>query len=338
MDAGLASDLDSVFHDDDDDGEAAAVVERKKDWVETYDDGDDDADNAQEEEDEDLPNGGVTPARPRLVVLVPTRELAAQVTIQARRIAFNTGLKTALLHGGQSVKPQLEELAQGPDILVSTPGRLLSCANDEPYLDLSAVTTLVIDEADQMLDMGFEPQVSEIIHRSGMPPPAALEPGGRRAGWGRQSLMFSATFPANVQRLASALVIGGGGDGLYGGARRSAGVRVGGSAGQPPRPPPPPPARVAVGRVGSTVAGIEQRIIPAENLRERKLELLVAVLRAVPESRTLVFCSVRLEAEHWTEIGKYGGTGGMCSHASFFAVSFPFFFISLSFSCTTVKS
>ena len=77
----------------------------------------------------------------------------------------------------------MEELAQGPDIVVSTPGRLLTCANDEPYLDLSGVTTLVIDEADQMLDMGFEPQVSEIINRSGMPPPAALEADGTRSSW-----------------------------------------------------------------------------------------------------------------------------------------------------------
>jgi hypothetical protein len=242
----------------------------------------------EEEEEEELPNGGVTPARPRLVVLVPTRELAAQVTFQARRIAFNTGLKTALIHGGQSVKPQLEQLAQGPDILVSTPGRLLTCANDEPYLDLSGVTTLVIDEADQMLDMGFEPQVREIINRSGMPRPAPgpMSPGGPR-GAGRQSLMFSATFPDKVQRLAEALVIGYSGEG-YGGVNSMTedGVRVysRGSAA-------PPPARVAVGRVGSTVAGIEQRILPAENSRDRKLDLLIAVLRAVPESRTLVFCA-----------------------------------------------
>ena len=130
--------------------------------------------------------------------------------------------------------------------------------------------------------------------------------------------MFSATFPTNVQRLATSLVIGGGGgEGLYGrrapvgggngvGGSATVGGGIGvysddgsvggrGSSGDASSfaapAPAPPPARVAVGRVGSTVAGIEQRIIPAENLRERKLELLVAVLRAVPDSRTLVFCS-----------------------------------------------
>lgn len=105
--------------------------------------------------------------------------------------------------------------AQGPDIVVSTPGRLLTCANDEPYLDLTGVTTLVIDEADQMLDMGFEPQVTEIVHRSGMPPPAGSHVSSYgqtvwKRGAGRQSLMFSATFPPNVQRLAAALVVGSG--------------------------------------------------------------------------------------------------------------------------------
>ena len=293
LDVDIMSDIDSLFNDEDGEegNESASSTESPL---------------GSEEDLTSLPNGGVTPARPRILVLVPTRELAAQVTLQARRIAFNTGLKTALLHGGQSVKPQLEQLAQGPDIVVSTPGRLLTCANDEPYLDLSRVTTLVIDEADQMLDMGFEPQISEILHRSAMPPPAPAPaaPGAPRVN-GRQSLMFSATFPGAVERLARALVIGGnpggyvgigsgradiGGPGserraaqsisVYGEAQRRA--LLAGAA---------PPARVAVGRVGSTVAGIEQRIVLAENLRERKFELLVAALRAAPEARTLVFCA-----------------------------------------------
>jgi hypothetical protein len=116
----VSNDVDSIVDDGGEVGAAvvaAAVAEEEK-----------------EEEDEDLPNGGVTPARPRLVVLVPTRELAAQVTVQARRIAFNTGLKVALLHGGQSVKPQLEELAQGPDIVVSTPVGLHKMNLVNPWL------------------------------------------------------------------------------------------------------------------------------------------------------------------------------------------------------------
>ena len=165
------------------------------------------------------PPGKRTPARPRCVVLVPTRELAHQVTTQARRLCLFTGLKVALLHGGQSVKPQLEQLAQGPDILVATPGRLLTCAKDEPYLDLTRVGVLVVDEADQMLDMGFEPQMREIlVGGCGVPPPRSpvRSPGGANSR-GRQSLLFSATFPPNVQRLAAQLVMAPGqGRGIYG--------------------------------------------------------------------------------------------------------------------------
>ena len=165
------------------------------------------------------PPGKRTPARPRCVVLVPTRELAHQVTTQARRLCLFSGLKVALLHGGQSVKPQLEQLAQGPDILVATPGRLLTCAKDEPYLDLTRVGVLVVDEADQMLDMGFEPQMREIlVGGCGVPPPRSpvRSPGGANSR-GRQSLLFSATFPPNVQRLAAQLVMAPGqGRGIYG--------------------------------------------------------------------------------------------------------------------------
>ena len=128
----------------------------------------------------------MTPASPRVLVLVPTRELAAQVALQARRLVFSTGLRVALLHGGQSVKPQLERLAHEPDIVVSTPGRLLTCARDEPYLDLTRVRALVLDEADQMMDMGFEPQIAEILRDAGVPPPASVLPRGARARGGRQ--------------------------------------------------------------------------------------------------------------------------------------------------------
>ena len=240
VDAALDADLDDLFSEDaDEDVASASASDPRADLT--------------------------TPASPRVLVLVPTRELAAQVALQARRLVFSTGLRVALLHGGQSVKPQLERLAHEPDIVVSTPGRLLTCARDEPYLDLTRVRALVLDEADQMMDMGFEPQIAEILRDAGVPPPASVLPRGARARDGRQTLMFSATFPPNVRRLATSLVVGGAA---------------------------PPPANVAVGRVGSTVAGIEQRFVPADALRERKFQLLEAVLRATPDAdRTLVFCA-----------------------------------------------
>jgi len=248
-----------------------------------------------------------TPARPRIVVLVPTRELAAQVALEARRLVFDTGYTVALLHGGQSVKPQLEQLAFGPAIVVTTPGRLLSVVADEGYLSLADVKTLIIDEADQMVDMGFAPQVFEICQGKSclMPPPSPMvaddswnddqNSQGRREhsnsfdtvdktvttkihrGRGRQTLLFSATFPPAVRRLALEVAIGGDPSTV------------------------PPPARVAVGRVGSTVAGIVQTLVLSTScLREKKFPLLVDALCEGTTgpgtdtdnlTRVLVFCA-----------------------------------------------
>ena len=243
------------------------------------------------------PPGKSTPARPRCVVLVPTRELAHQVTLQARRLCFATGLKVATLHGGQSVKPQLERLAQGPDVVVATPGRLLTCAKDEPYLDMSRVRTLVVDEADQMLDMGFEPQVREIlIGGCGTPPPRSpvrsrpVTATSKENEPGRQSLLFSATFPPNVQALAARLVMSPGlGSGLYGNVIRQS------SDDQSPTQV----AKVAVGKIGgAAAANVTQRLLLSDHLRERKMELLLAVLRSRPlEKRTLVFVAAKTDAK-----------------------------------------
>ena len=220
---------------------------------------------SSESDDDDPYRDRLTPARPRVLVLVPTRELAAQVALEARRLLFGTGRTVALLHGGQSVKPQLEQLAFAPMVVVSTPGRLLTCAADEGYVSLEEVKTLILDEADQMVDMGFAPQVAEICRGEacGVPPPAPLvSPHASFAGGaardfrvGRQTLLFSATFPPAVRRLALDIAVGGPGSGA------------------------PPPARVSVGRVGSTVAGIEQSLVLcASNLREKKFPLLVEAL------------------------------------------------------------
>ena len=279
-------DLGDIFDDllDDDDGAEAGGFAS-----------DGDASGSLEDRLDALnPPGKSTPARPRCVVLVPTRELAHQVTLQARRLCFATGLKVATLHGGQSVKPQLEQLAQGPDVVVATPGRLLTCAKDEPYLDMSRVRTLVVDEADQMLDMGFEPQVREIlIGGCGTPPPRSpvrsrpVTATSKENEPGRQSLLFSATFPPNVQALAARLVMAPGlGSGLYG--------NVVSDSSQSPTP-----AKVAVGKIGGAAASnITQRLLLSDHLRERKMESLIAVLRSRPlERRTLVFVAAKTDAK-----------------------------------------
>jgi superfamily II DNA/RNA helicase len=130
--------------------------------------------------------------RVRVLVLVPTRELAAQVGEVFRSLdrAATRPLKVAVLFGGVSVNPQMMGLRGGADIVVATPGRLLDLL-DRNALVLSHVNALVLDEADRLLDLGFADELQRVL---------ALLPARR------QTLLFSATFPAGVQALAGTLL------------------------------------------------------------------------------------------------------------------------------------
>jgi len=125
--------------------------------------------------------------RPRVLVLEPTRELAAQVETSFRDFARFTELRTLAVFGGVGYGHQRRELARGVDIIVATPGRLMDFLNDGT-LSLNDLTTLVLDEVDHMLDMGFLPAVREIIGHC----PSE-----------RQTLLFSATVPPEIQAIAS---------------------------------------------------------------------------------------------------------------------------------------
>ena len=138
------------------------------------------------------------PHRPKSIhtlVLVPTRELAAQVGEAMRSLAQHlpVAVKTAVVFGGVSINPQMMGLRGGADILVATPGRLLDLLDHNALgaHGLSQVSTLVLDEADRLLDLGFSDELARIL---------ALLPAKR------QSLFFSATFPQAVQALADALL------------------------------------------------------------------------------------------------------------------------------------
>ena len=132
------------------------------------------------------------PRRARALVLVPTRELAAQVGEEFRSLAqhLDTPLKVSVVFGGVSVNPQMMGLRGGTDIVVATPGRLLDLL-DHNALTLDRVRTLVLDEADRLLDLGFAEELERIL---------ALLPRQR------QNLFFSATFPPAVQALAHVLL------------------------------------------------------------------------------------------------------------------------------------
>src|SRR5436190_11868877 len=123
---------------------------------------------------------------PRALVVVPTRELAIQVADDLRTAAVNVRVRVLTVYGGRAYEPQIDALANGVDIVVGTPGRLLDLANRR-HLDLSAVRALVLDEADKMLDLGFLPDVERII---------------RRIPEQRQTMLFSATMPGDVVTLA----------------------------------------------------------------------------------------------------------------------------------------
>ncbi len=132
------------------------------------------------------------PRRLQALILVPTRELAVQVGEVVRGIAQDVPLpiKLCVAFGGVSINPQMMALRGGADVVVATPGRLLDLI-DHNALSLANVATLVLDEADRLLDLGFSAELGRILE---MLPTR------------RQSLFFSATFPADVQALADTLL------------------------------------------------------------------------------------------------------------------------------------
>jgi ATP-dependent RNA helicase RhlE len=124
------------------------------------------------------------------LVVVPTRELAIQVTESLERVGAPLGLKTATLIGGEAMGRQLQKISRKPDIVIATPGRLIDHL-EQKTVSLKYVNVLVLDEADRMLDMGFAPQLKRIL--------AVLPPE-------RQTMLFSATMPHEIISMAQAFL------------------------------------------------------------------------------------------------------------------------------------
>ena len=132
-----------------------------------------------------------TATRTQALVLCPTRELADQVGKQLRKLATGiANLKLSVLCGGIPLGPQLASLTHAPHVVVGTPGRVLELVQKEA-LDLRKVRTLVLDEADRMLDMGFDEPIRALV---------------KRTPKDRQTLLFSATFPDSIRELARQLL------------------------------------------------------------------------------------------------------------------------------------
>ncbi|KAI6652794.1 pL10 [Oopsacas minuta] len=127
---------------------------------------------------------------PMALILAPTRELAIQIFEEAKKFSYRTPIVPAVVYGGAEYFPQQCELRKKPNLVVATPGRLIDFVTSN-QLGLDLIKYLVLDEADRMLDMGFEPQIRIIVEQNFMPQPGE-----------RNTLMFSATFPKDIQRLA----------------------------------------------------------------------------------------------------------------------------------------
>ncbi|XP_055071111.1 DEAD-box helicase 3 X-linked a isoform X10 [Misgurnus anguillicaudatus] len=189
---------------------------------------------------------------PISLVLAPTRELALQIYDEARKFAYRSRVRPCVVYGGADIGQQIRELERGCHLLVATPGRLVDMM-ERGKICLDHCKYLVLDEADRMLDMGFEPQIRRIVEQDTMPPKGA-----------RQTMMFSATFPKEIQILARDFLE----EYIF----------------------------LAVGRVGSTSENITQKVVWVEENDKRSflLDLLNATGK---DSLTLVFVETKKGAD-----------------------------------------
>uniref|UniRef100_A0A8C5LV79 RNA helicase n=1 Tax=Leptobrachium leishanense TaxID=445787 RepID=A0A8C5LV79_9ANUR len=189
---------------------------------------------------------------PLSLVLAPTRELAVQIYEEARKFAYRSKVRPCVVYGGADIGQQIRDLERGCHLLVATPGRLVDMM-ERGKIGLDFCKYLVLDEADRMLDMGFEPQIRRIVEQDTMPPKGV-----------RQTMMFSATFPKEIQILARDFLE----EYIF----------------------------LAVGRVGSTSENITQKVVWVEEMDKRSflLDLLNATGK---DSLTLVFVETKKGAD-----------------------------------------
>uniref|UniRef100_A0A3Q2QJ80 RNA helicase n=1 Tax=Fundulus heteroclitus TaxID=8078 RepID=A0A3Q2QJ80_FUNHE len=197
---------------------------------------------------------------PISLILAPTRELALQIYEEARKFAYRSHVRPCVVYGGADIGQQIRELERGCHLLVATPGRLVDMM-ERGKIGLDHCNYLVLDEADRMLDMGFEPQIRRIVEQDTMPPKGM-----------RQTMMFSATFPKEIQILARDFLE----DYIF----------------------------LAVGRVGSTSENITQKVVWVEENDKRSflLDLLNATEGSTlpvsgKDSLTLVFVETKKGAD-----------------------------------------
>ncbi|KAK8947205.1 DEAD-box ATP-dependent RNA helicase 14 [Platanthera zijinensis] len=182
---------------------------------------------------------------PTVLVLSPTRELATQIHEEAVKFGKSSRISCACLYGGAPKGPQLRDIDRGVHVVVATPGRLNDIL-EMKRLHLDQVSYLVLDEADRMLDMGFEPQIRKIV---------------KEIPTKRQTLMYTATWPKEVRKIASDLLV--------------------------------KPVQVNIGNVNELVANksITQHVEVIPHMQKRRR--LEQILRSNGPSKYIVFCSTK---------------------------------------------
>lgn len=201
------------------------------------------------------PNARDSTVYPTSLILAPTRELVSQIYDEACKFAYRSWVKPGVVYGGAPVGDQTRELMKGCDLLVATPGRLHDFV-ERGRISLQNIKYLVLDEADRMLDMGFEPQIRLIVLSMGMPDVGV-----------RQTLMFSATFPTEIQKLAGLFLQ----DYVF----------------------------LSVGRVGSTSENITQKVEYVEDADKRSV--LLDILHTHAGGLTLIFVETKRMADTLSE-------------------------------------
>jgi len=192
-----------------------------------------------------------TPA-PCALVMAPTRELVTQIFEEARKFSFRSGIRCCVVYGGADMRDQRRELNNGCDVLMATPGRLRDMFS-RGLVSLACIQFLILDEADRMLDMGFEPQVRQIVEQTDL----------GECARSRQSMMFSATFPREVQMMARDFL----NNYIF----------------------------LTVGRVGSASELVEQSVIYSDD--RDKVQLLEKVLQETEGGLTLIFVETKRGAD-----------------------------------------
>ncbi|KAI1212615.1 DEAD-domain-containing protein [Annulohypoxylon truncatum] len=191
-------------------------------------------------------------AEPLVLIVCPTRELAIQIFDEARKFCYRTMLRPCVIYGGGPIRDQIQQIGRGCDLLIGTPGRLIDIMERGHLLSLRRLRYLVIDEADEMLDTDWQPEFEKIFA------------GGEQEESNVRYMLFSATFPGAVRRLA----------------RDHLATNH---------------LRVKVGRIGSTHENIKQDIVYVE--QHLKRNALLDLLYSIEPGRTIIFVNNKRTAD-----------------------------------------